>query len=207
MRKCSKCKEEKPLNEYYFDKSKDRHYYYCKKCHYKLTYPNQRTEKYKRWRRGYYKRNAERERKRTREFMSKYQKTEKYKEWHSNYQKKRRTESKFAICESMRVLMWRALKEKKKGLSWESLVGYNVDDLYNHLEKQFDDKMNWDNHGTYWEIDHIIPRKHFNYTKPEDPEFKECWELENLQPLEAIENRRKGGKLIGYTNQHLKIAL
>jgi hypothetical protein len=33
---------------------------------------------------------------------------------------------------------------------------------------------------------------------PEDPEFKECWALENLQPLEAMENIDKGYNY-GYT--------
>ncbi len=44
-----------------------------------------------------------------------------------------------------------------------------------------------------WHIDHITPKSHFNYKTPED---KECWALENLQPLEAIENMRKYNKVL-----------
>jgi 5-methylcytosine-specific restriction endonuclease McrA len=60
--------------------------------------------------------------------------------------------------------------------------------------------MTWDNHGKYekgkkkWQIDHIKPKSLFNFETPEDPEFKECWALENLQPLEAMENIKKGNK-------------
>ena len=64
-----------------------------------------------------------------------------------------------------------------------------------HLKKQFDDKMTWDNYGK-WHIDHKIPKSHFKYEIAEDPEFKKCWALENLQPLWAIENYRKGDKLV-----------
>ena len=40
-------------------------------------------------------------------------------------------------------------------------------------------------------IDHIKPRSLFKYKKPENKEFKECWALNNLQPLEKIANIKK----------------
>jgi len=47
---------------------------------------------------------------------------------------------------------------------------------------------------TIWHIDHIRPISAFSFTVPEDPEFKECWALNNLQPLWAFDNLSKGGK-------------
>ena len=41
----------------------------------------------------------------------------------------------------------RSLKGKKAGRRWESVVGYTVLELKEHLEKQFIDGMNWDNYG------------------------------------------------------------
>ena len=35
----------------------------------------------------------------------------------------------------------------------------------------------------------------FTYETPEDIDFKRCWALKNLQPLEAKENLRKQAKL------------
>ena len=81
-----------------------------------------------------------------------------------------------------------SLKGKKAGRKWESLVGYTIKDLMAHLKNLFDDKMTWDNYGSYWHIDHIKPQSLFKYETAEDPEFKKCWALENLQPLEAREN-------------------
>lgn len=105
--------------------------------------------------------------------------------------KQYRENPKIRIDGSMRSLIWLALKGKKAGLKWESLVGYTIDDLMKHLEKQFDDKMTWDNYGNYWWIDHIKARSLFKYETAEDQEFKKCWALENLQPLEKIANIKK----------------
>ena len=59
------------------------------------------------------------------------------------------------------------------------------------LEKKFKPGMTWENHGTVWHIDHKIPIAVFNFEKPDDIDFRLCWSLKNLQPLEASENMSK----------------
>jgi hypothetical protein len=54
--------------------------------------------------------------------------------------------------------------------------------------------MTWENYGK-WHIDHKRPIASFNFTSYEDPEFKECWALNNLQPMWAKENMSKGNKI------------
>lgn len=83
-----------------------------------------------------------------------------------------------------------SLKENKAGRKWENLVGYTIESLIKHLESKFESWMNWDNYGK-WDIDHIKPRSLFNYKTAEEIEFKQCWALENLQPLEHIANIKK----------------
>jgi len=86
---------------------------------------------------------------------------------------------------------WKALKEK---------CGYDCAALIKHIESQFTDEMNWDNHGRVkkegegftWQIDHIKPRSAFKYTSVDDPKFAECWSLSNLRPLDARLNLSKG---------------
>lgn len=96
---------------------------------------------------------------------------------------------------SMSKGMGLTLKGKKGGRHWQTLVPYTVDELKLHLEKQFKPGMTWDNHGTYWQIDHIIPVSVFHFKNPEDIDFQRCWALKNLRPLKAFENRSKGAKL------------
>ena len=77
-----------------------------------------------------------------------------------------------------------------------SALPYTPSDLVEHLESQFDEKMNWDNYGDYWHVDHIYPQSLLPYSSLEDENFQKCWALENLQPLEATENMKKSNKVL-----------
>ena len=89
-----------------------------------------------------------------------------------------------------------AAHKNKKGVHWESLVGYSAHNLKNHLEKQFTEGMSWENYGRYgWHIDHIIPISVFNFNGPHDIDFQRCWALDNLQPLWAHDNLTKHARL------------
>lgn len=88
----------------------------------------------------------------------------------------------------------RCLKHNKNGHHWEDLVDYTLEELKQHLESLFQEGMTWNNHGR-WHIDHIRPISSFNLTDNKCEDFKECWTLENLQPLWAEDNIRKGNKI------------
>ena len=100
--------------------------------------------------------------------------------------KMERENPRFKLDRRFSKAIWASLKGKKQFRKWKELVEYTIEDLMAHLEKQFDDKMNWNNYGSYWVVDHIKPKSLFK-----EEEFKECWDLENLQPLEKEENRKK----------------
>jgi len=95
-------------------------------------------------------------------------------------------------------------KNNSKFSSTLKLLGCSILELKEHLENQFKQDMNWNNHGTgwnekdkqEWHIDHILPIFAFDFTKPEDDEFKQCWALDNLQPLWAVDNLKKGARWI-----------
>lgn len=61
------------------------------------------------------------------------------------------------------------------------------------LEEKFTPEMNWDNYGTYWEVDHMVPLASFDLSDPE--KVKEAFHYSNCQPLHAEENNRKGCSL------------
>ena len=90
----------------------------------------------------------------------------------------------------------RALKAgTKAGRSWEAILGYTVDQLMAHLEKQFQPGMSWDNYGKAWHVDHKIPLAAHNYETPENIDFQRAWALTNLQPLWAFDNISKKDRL------------
>jgi hypothetical protein len=86
----------------------------------------------------------------------------------------------------------------KKRNSKYAFLSYSKLELINHLEAQWEPWMSWDNYGPYrkdrrtWQIDHIIPQSKLKYSSMEDEEFKKCWSLDNLRPLEAMKNIKKG---------------
>ena len=106
------------------------------------------------------------------------------------------TDVKLRLSKSISNSIYRAIKTNKAERHWERLVPYDLQQLKEHLESQFDKTMNWDNYGSYWEIDHIIPINTFNFSSSEDHDFQICWSLANLRPLEKCENqsRPKDGK-------------
>jgi len=122
---------------------------------------------------------------------------EKIREYHAKYmQTKTRTDPKFRLNKNIRNSIYLSLKNKnisKNGRPWESLVNFTLEELMIHFESLFQSGMTWENQGK-WHIDHIKPISLFNFESINDPEFKKCWELNNLQPLWAIDNIRKHNK-------------
>jgi len=85
------------------------------------------------------------------------------------------------------------LSKNRRG--WENIVGYTVEDLKTHLDVMLLEKgWTWEGLGKVWEIDHKRPVSWFRFSSLEDPQIKECWALENLQPLLKADNRSKGNR-------------
>jgi hypothetical protein len=92
-------------------------------------------------------------------------------------------------------------KSVKKG-SILSKLPYTIQELRDHLEKQFEPWMNWDNWKQYnpktwddndqstwtWNIDHIEYQKDLLYDSMDHPNFLKCWDLSNLRPYNAKKN-------------------
>lgn len=119
----------------------------------------------------------------------------KVKEINKRRNTKRRVNPIFKLSDAISRSIIHSLKHNKGGKHWESLLNYTIQDLIFHLGKQFKDGMSWQNIGK-WHVDHIKPISSFIFNSYNDPEFKECWDLNNLQPLWAIENLRKSNKII-----------
>ena len=107
---------------------------------------------------------------------------------------RRATDPAFALLCRMRGQL-RRMASGKGGRRTMDVLGYSVDDLRNHLGRQFRRGMGWHNMSD-WEIDHLIPVAAFNIETVDCPDFKRCWALTNLQPLWKHENRAKNAKVL-----------
>jgi len=104
---------------------------------------------------------------------------------------KRKTDLAFALTDNLRTRLKQALNGKNKSKSTLKLLGCTVKYLIQHLEKQFQPGMNWENRHLF-HIDHIRPCSSFDLTDPKQQ--SECFNYKNLQPLWAQDNMVKGAK-------------
>jgi hypothetical protein len=201
MKYCPKCNKHKKLTEFHIkSNSKDGYHNKCKLC-VKIQNDN------------YYKDNKEAKIK----YASDYQKQDKIKQYQSEYSKlnhkeyylknkkhileygnqytknRYQNDPSFKLTLLLRSRFNHALIRGHKIQSIIELLGCSVNECRQHLEKQFTNKMNWKNHGKYWEIDHIIPCASFDLTNKEQQ--KQCFHYTNLQPLTKKANRTKSNKL------------
>ena len=116
---------------------------------------------------------------------------DKYKE----YTRLARTDPKNKTRLNLRKRFRLLMRTTKKGGSkcFSKFIGCTTKQLAEHLESKFSKHMTWDNYGTYWHVDHIIPCSAFDHTDPE--QIATCWHYTNLQPLEARANLLKSNKI------------
>lgn len=132
-----------------------------------------------------------------------------YKKKQNEYRKERKAKDPaYKLKLNVSALVYDALVTKQgrtKGGSTFEHLPYTPAELKEHIEKQFDEHMNWNNYGSYWHLDHVIPQAALPYDSLEHPNFKKCWALNNLAPLEAKLNASKGslheGKRYSYSEK------
>ena len=102
----------------------------------------------------------------------------------------------YKLITNFRTAIWTVLKESNvdKYGHYFDVLQYSPEELINHLEKQFNNGMTWENYGK-WHVDHKLPITSFNIQEMGDSEFIKCWALDNLQPMWGDENIKKSNKL------------
>ena len=181
MKKCKICNIEKPLDSFCVKKDeKDGRHRYCKECK-KITSKKEYSEnkevhlkRTNKW----HKENKDHHNK----LMKNHYHSNKdyYRQWNQN---KMDTDPLFRLRHAINALINHHLKEGKSQSSIDYL-GCTIQEYKTYLEPMFTPEMNWDNYGTYWEIDHIHPLAKggsFYYT--------------NTQPLTITDNRVKSDNI------------
>jgi len=189
MKQCKKCNIEKPLNEFCNRKGeKDGKHRYCKSC---LKIKN---DKYyqdsKEYRADYYKKY----RTENKEYFNTYCRNHynNNKEWYREWNREQyKSDPGFKLKHLVATRIHQGLKLYKTLKSDKTVeyLGCSISEYYEYLENMFDKNMSWDNHGEYWEIDHIKPIDAFDLN--DEKQIYEAFHYTNTQPLEKNENRQK----------------
>jgi hypothetical protein len=195
MKKCKKCSEEKPLTEYCKRKGeKDGLHRYCKGCmngefgsYYNTTRKYTGKDYYNQYR------------KENKEYFNTYsnQHYHENKDYYREYNNIRSANDptfrlKHAINSNINGNLRKYLQIKHdKSMNY---LGTTMEQYCQYLEHQFTSEMNWDNYGSYWEIDHILPIDSFDLTNEE--QLYQCFNYTNTRPLHWLENKQKSNKII-----------
>lgn len=107
----------------------------------------------------------------------------------------RQNNTNFQISNALRARVKYALIGCVRQDKTFELLGCSPSEWKTHLENQFKDGMSWDNYGSFWEVDHIIPVSHFDLTNRE--EQLKAFHFKNTQPLACQENKQKGNRWVG----------
>jgi hypothetical protein len=116
------------------------------------------------------------------------------------WRKRKMKDANYALKEKLNARMRTSMNQAVKGIknrkSWKDILGYDWEDLKDHLQSLFTEGMTWDKFlSGQIHIDHIIPIDSFEFTDVVDEQFIKCWSLENLQPLWDWENLKKSNSL------------
>jgi hypothetical protein len=159
-------------------------------------YRKKNKEKLDEYTKNWYEQNKEHRKQYLKEYREKN--VDKIRKIKRDYERTRKANDPlYKLINNFRTAIYQVLKENnvKKNGHYFDILKYTPDDLINHLESKFTDKMTWDNYGE-WHVDHILPISSFDIKEIGDEEFMKCWELKNLQPLWGDENIKKSNKIL-----------
>ncbi len=100
----------------------------------------------------------------------------------------------FKLSENLRSRLFMAIRNGCKTGSAVRDLGCSIEELKSYLFDKFKPGMTWDNYGSHWHIDHVLPLNHFNL-RDRDELLVAC-NFKNLQPLWAKENFSKGARIL-----------
>lgn len=214
MKKCAKCKQEKPLDEFKFrsaEKYKHKRFSYCKDCvkeydrdRYKrnaekykqavIAYEEKNKEKVQKRRKLYYKKNLEKLNKKQKEWYSK-NREDQIAKCVDRHAKRMEEDTFYKAKYIIRANISHSFKRACSGqfvkkYKTEEILGCTFEDFVSYIVKNFKPGMTIENHGE-WHLDHIIP---LATAKTEEDILKLC-HYSNYKPEWADYNFRKGSKL------------
>lgn len=145
---------------------------------------------------AWYERNRERlnARKATQKRIRWKANPEKYRAMGRKGYNKRRERADFRILQNLRMRIRKAIRGISKSARTLELLGMELKEFRIYVQGQFRPGMTWENYGPVWHIDHVRPCASFDLTDPAQQRI--CFNWENLQPLFAKENFRKGAKFV-----------
>jgi len=102
------------------------------------------------------------------------------------YYEKKLLEKNRQTVDFTRWLTW-----KGSGRFVQQYIGADIGFVREWISQMLLDEMTWDNYGSVWVIDHVVPFRMFDIFDKE--QLKLVWNYRNLMPIYANDNLKKQG--------------
>jgi len=191
LKQCTGCNEQRRPSEFYVDRG--RLTSKCKKCS---------SKRQKKYHLATGKAVRERDRSTSARGVAvvAYNKSEKAKATRARWLARARLSVEYRLKQAHRGMMKEAMRRYGNGQQKDdhtvTLLGCSITEFREHIEKQWQAGMTWDNRGVghdKWQIDHITPLASFDLTKPEQQKL--AFHFSNQQPLWHCDNAKKSDKM------------
>jgi len=99
---------------------------------------------------------------------------------------------KFKEKRKWQIALRRYILQNNQTSAYAPYFGLDIQSFRNWIELQFTEGLNWDNFGTAWQFDHIVPVTFFDFEQEQDLYL--CWNFINIRVERLGEQNNKANK-------------
>lgn len=108
--------------------------------------------------------------------------------YNREYERERKkSDIKFKILRNVRTRISKLVRSKSE--TTLDIISISLVKFLEWLKMNFTSDMTFENYGSYWHLDHVVPCAWFNMTNPS--ELKMCFHWTNMRPLQVRKNLTK----------------
>ena len=100
---------------------------------------------------------------------------------------------KFREKRKWQLSMRRYILERKSSEAYAPYFGLDIENFRKWLELHFQGELSWENFGSAWQFDHIVPVTYFDFSKEDD--LRLCWNFINIRAERLQLNKNRGNRI------------
>lgn len=100
---------------------------------------------------------------------------------------------KFREKRKWQLALRRYVLEKNISVTYAFYFGLDIEQFRKWIEIQFTEGLYWENFGSAWQFDHIVPVAYFDFSIEDDLIL--CWNFINIRVERIEHNKNKGNRI------------
>ena len=99
---------------------------------------------------------------------------------------------KFKEKRKWQIALRRYILQNNQTSSYAPYFGIDIQGFRNWIELQFTEGLNWENFGSAWQLDHVVPVAFFDFNQ--DKDLYLCWNFINIRVAKLEEQTNRANK-------------